>query len=79
VTVPGRAPAIAASRLRKGSTSSVRGAARLVADTSAAVRRLRSAAAAGRVLLRADSAFYAHTVVRREHRRRAGVDHGAAG
>jgi len=64
VTVPGRAPVIAASRLRKGSTSSVRGAARLVADTLATVRRLRSrAAAAGRVLLRADSAFYAHTVV----------------
>jgi hypothetical protein len=63
VTVPGGAPVIAASRLRKGSTSSVRGAARLVADTLATVRRLRSRAAAGRVLLRADSAFYAHAVV----------------
>jgi hypothetical protein len=63
ITVAGRAPVIAASRLRKGSTSSVRGAARLVADTLATVRRLRSRAASGRVLLRADSAFYAHTVV----------------
>ena len=64
ITVAGRAPVIAASRLRKGSTSSVRGAARLVADTLATVRRLRSRTATGRVLLRADSAFYAHTVVR---------------
>ena len=63
ITVAGRAPVIAASRLRKGSTSSVRGAARLVADTLATVGRLRSGAATGRVLLRADSAFYAHTVV----------------
>jgi len=63
ITAAGQAPVIAASRLRKGSTGSVRGAARLVADTLATVRRLRSRASSGRVLLRADSAFYAHTVV----------------
>ncbi len=63
ITVPGQAPVIAASRLRKGSTHSAKGASRLVADTLATVRRLRSRGASGRVLLRADSAFYAHTVI----------------
>jgi hypothetical protein len=63
VTVPGQAPVIAAQRLRKGSTSSPRGAARLVADTLATVARLRADQAGGRVLLRADSAFYACAVV----------------
>jgi hypothetical protein len=71
VTVAGQAPVIAAQRLRKGSTSSPRGAARLVADTLANVARLRTAsyarnpggARAGRVVLRADSAFYASAVV----------------
>jgi Transposase DDE domain group 1 len=66
VTVVGQAPVIVAQRLRKGSTSSPRGAARLVADTLAAVARLRrraGAGAPGRVLLRADSAFYASTVI----------------
>ena len=65
VTVAGQAPVIAAQRLRKGSTCSPRGAALLVADTLAAVARLRESAAPaagagapGRVLLRADSAFY---------------------
>jgi hypothetical protein len=64
ITVSGQAPVIAASRLRKGSTGSPRGAARLVADTLATLRRLRSKSATGRVLLRADSAFYGHAVVR---------------
>ena len=70
VTVAGQAPVIAAQRLRKGSTCSPRGAARLVADTLAAVARLRESAAPaagagapGRVLLRADSAFYNSAVV----------------
>ncbi len=63
ITVDGRAQVIAASRLRKGSTGSAKGAGRLVADTLATLRRLRPADATGRVLLRADSAFYAHTVV----------------
>jgi hypothetical protein len=63
ITVAGRAPVIAASRLRKGSTGSPKGASRLVADTLATLRRLRARNAAGRVLLRADSAFYAQPVV----------------
>ena len=70
VTAAGQAPVIAAQRLRKGSTCSPRGAARLVADTLAAVARLRESAAPaagagapGRVLLRADSAFYNSAVV----------------
>lgn len=55
------APVIAAQRLRKGSTGSSRGAARLATDALALVRRSRLA---GRpVLVRADSAFYSHTLV----------------
>jgi hypothetical protein len=67
ITVSGRAPVIAASRLRKGSTGSPKGASRLVGDTLATVRRLRSKHPAGRVLLRADSAFYGHAVVHAAH------------
>lgn len=55
------APVIAAQRLRKGSAGSPRGAARLVTDTLALVRRTHLA---GRgVLVRADSAFYSHSMV----------------
>ncbi|RPF27308.1 MULTISPECIES: IS1380 family transposase [Georgenia] len=55
------APVIAAQRLRKGSVGSPRGAARLATDTLALIRRSRLA---GRgVLVRADSAFYSHTLV----------------
>ncbi len=65
------APVIVAQRLRKGSCGSPRGAARIVADALATVRRLRcehgtvehGADGAGRVLLRADSAYYGHAVV----------------
>src|SRR5450759_3170490 len=59
------APVIVATRLRKGSTNSARGAPRLVADALAAA----TAAGAGGppgdglVVLRADSAFYGHDVV----------------
>jgi hypothetical protein len=67
ITVTGRAPVIAASRLRKGSTGSPKGASRLVGDTLATVRRLRSKHPTGRVLLRADSAFYGHAVVHAAH------------
>ena len=63
VTVADRAPIIAASRLRKGSTGSPKGASRLVTDTLATVRRLRTKGTTGRVLLRADSAFYGQPVV----------------
>ena len=57
------APVIAATRLRKGSTHSARGAARLIADTLATTRRCRSDRATGLVLTRADSAFYNADVV----------------
>lgn len=55
------APVIVAQRLRKGSTGSPRGAARLVTDALATTAQLRPPATAGTaalVLLRADSAFY---------------------
>jgi len=54
------APVIVATRLRKGSANSARGAARLVAD---ALVTTRSCGAAGTVVLRADSAFYGRDVV----------------
>ena len=64
---------IVAQRLRKGSCGSARGAARLVADTLATVKRLRSTGATGPVLLRADSAFYGHKVVAAARRAKADV------
>jgi hypothetical protein len=55
VATPTAAPVVVAQRLRKGSCASPRGAARLVADAAAQVRRLLPGS---RPLLRADSAFY---------------------
>lgn len=56
------APAIAAQRLRKGSAGSPRGAVRLATDALALIRRT---ALAGRpVLVRGDSAFYSHALVK---------------
>lgn len=55
------APVIAAQRLRKGNVGSPRGAARAALDALALVRRTHLAGRA--VLLRADSAFYSHTLV----------------
>jgi hypothetical protein len=49
-----------ATRLRKGSTNSVRGAAKLLADALATARR---AGAVGLVLVRADSAYYGYDIV----------------
>lgn len=63
VTTEHAAPIIAAQRLRKGPCGSPRGAARIVADTLATVRRLRDSDATGKVLLRADSAFYGHPTI----------------
>jgi hypothetical protein len=57
------APVILAQRLRKGCCGSPRGAARIVADALATLGRLRGPQAAGRVLLRGDSAYYGHAVV----------------
>jgi Transposase DDE domain group 1 len=60
VSTPSSAPLIVATRLRKGSTGSARGAARLVTD---ALVTARSAGATGIRVLRADSAFYRHDVI----------------
>jgi hypothetical protein len=60
VSTPISAPLIAATRLRKGSTNSARGAAKLLADALATARR---AGAAGLLLVRADSAYYTHDIV----------------
>src|SRR3954454_7172096 len=57
------APVITGQRLRKGSCGSPRGAARMIADTLATVKRLRSPEATGKPLVRADSAFYGHPSV----------------
>lgn len=60
LSTPLSAPVIAATRLRRGSVNSVRGAARLLADALACARR---AGATGLVIVRADSAFYGHDLV----------------
>ncbi|MGE5760040.1 MAG: IS1380 family transposase [Gemmatimonadota bacterium] len=60
VSTPTNAPVIVATRLRKGSANSARGAARLVGD---AVRTARLAGASGPLIVRADSAYYSHAVV----------------
>jgi hypothetical protein len=60
VSTPIAAPVIAATRLRRGSTNSARGAARLVAD---ALVTARATGATGLVITRADSAFYSHDVI----------------
>jgi hypothetical protein len=57
------APVITGQRLRKGSCGSPRGAARIIGDTLATVKRLRSTEAICKPLLRADSAFYGHPTV----------------
>jgi len=68
VSTPSSAPVIVATRLRKGSANSARGAARLVAD---ALVTTGSCGVTGMVVLRADSAFYGREVVAAA--RRAGV------
>ncbi len=67
VSTRSAAPVIAAARLRKGSTYSAKGAARLVAD---ALVTAQAAGASGLRVLRADSAFYRHDVIAacRRHR-----------
>jgi hypothetical protein len=57
VTTASAAPVIVGQPLRKGACGSPRGAARLVPDALATLRRLPPASAGGTVLLRADSAF----------------------
>ena len=60
VSTPSSAPVIAAARLRKGSTSSARGAARFVTD---ALTTAKKAGATGTRVLRADSAYYGYHVI----------------
>ena len=60
------APVIVATRLRKGSVNSARGAARLVAD---AIKTSRAAGVSGLVVLRADSAYYGADVIAGKRRR----------
>jgi hypothetical protein len=60
ITTALSAPMIAATRLRKGATNSVRGAASLLADALATARR---SGATGLVIVRADSAYYCHDII----------------
>jgi hypothetical protein len=60
LSTPSAAPVIVATRLRKGSANSARGAARLVAD---ALRTSRACGASGLLVVRADSAFYGRDVI----------------
>lgn len=56
------APVVLAQRLRQGKTGSPKGAARIVGDALAILRRT-GAAVGVRPLLRADSAFYGHATI----------------
>jgi hypothetical protein len=56
------APVVLGQRLRQGKTGSPKGAARIVGDALATLRRTGTAGAA-RPLLRADSAFYGHATI----------------
>ena len=72
ISTPAAAPVIAATRLRKGSSNSARGAARLVADALVTAARAGVDPGAGSlVILRADSAYYSHDVIA------AAMRHGA--
>ena len=55
ISTPLAAPVIARARLRKGSTASAKGAGRLLAQ---AITTARAAGVSGRILCRADSAYY---------------------
>ena len=59
---------VVATRLRKGSANSARGAARLVAD---AIKTTLACGAGGLVILRADSAYYGHDVIAAARRHKA--------
>jgi hypothetical protein len=60
VSTPLAAPVIAATRLRKGTVNSVRGAASFAAE---AIRTAKACGASGMIILRADSAYYAADVI----------------
>jgi len=68
VSTPLSAPVLCATRLRKGSTNSARGASRLVADALHAAKAAGAGGpggpgGTGLIVLRADSAFYSHDVI----------------
>jgi len=64
LSTPLSAPVIAATRLRKGSTNSARGAGKLLADALATARRAGAGLAQHAVLLvRADSAYYGFDII----------------
>ena len=63
VSTSSSAPVVLAQRLRKGAAGSPRGAAPIVADALATLRRLAERGARPTVLVRADSAFYGHATV----------------
>ncbi|WP_460836096.1 IS1380 family transposase [Nocardioides hungaricus] len=60
ISTPTAAPVIARARLRKGNTSSATGVGRLLAQ---AIKTARAAGVTGRILARADSAYYGHAFV----------------
>jgi hypothetical protein len=60
LSTPLSAPVIAATRLRSGSAGSARGAASQISE---AITTARSCGAADQIVVRADSAFYAKTVI----------------
>jgi hypothetical protein len=60
LSTPLCAPVIAATRLRAGNAASARGAAWQVAE---AIRTARACGATGLIVVRADSAFYAKTII----------------
>jgi hypothetical protein len=67
LSTPLSAPVIAATRLRSGNAGSARGAASMIAE---AISTARSCGATGEILVRADSAFYAKTVIAACRRRK---------
>lgn len=60
LSTPLCAPVIAATRLRSGNAGSARGAASMIAE---AIGTARACGASGELVVRADSAFYAKTVI----------------
>ena len=70
-SAPQTAPVVLAQRLRKGSTSSARGAKRIVSDALAQLGRMPGNDR--RMLVRADSAYYSHAVVSAAQKKRAQV------
>ena len=68
ISTPLAAPVIARARLRKGSTASAKGAGRLLAQ---AITTARAAGVRGRILCRADSAYYGWAFVGAAIRKKA--------